>query len=120
MPFNSLSVNFCPIRGRVSRSPRLAAASSASISLMLSAEYSIATVFGPMPGSRSNSSIVGLYLCSNSSRNGIVPVATRSRILAAMPLPIPGIASSAFGSASTVASVASWVVCCSTASAARR
>ena len=38
-------------------------------------------------------------------------------MLAAMPLPMPGMARSCLGSS---ARVASWVVCCSTASAARR
>ncbi len=79
-----------------------------------------ATVFGPMPGRRRRSSMVGLYLRRSSSRRGMVPVVTRATMLAAMPLPMPGMARRALGSASGVVKVASWVVCCSTASAARR
>ena len=41
--------------------------------------------------------MVGLYLVRSSSRRGMVPVATRSRMLAAMPLPMPGMARRSFG-----------------------
>ena len=64
--------------------------------------------------------MVGLYLESSSSRRGMVPVATRARMLAAMPLPMPGIARRSLGSESGFERVESCVVCCSTASAARR
>ena len=106
------------MRGSSASLPSRAAASSASMSHTPSADHTSATVFGPMPGSRSSSSIVGLYLVSSSARIGIVPVATSSQIFAAIPLPIPGIASNCLGSDTT--SAASCVVCCSTASAARR
>ncbi len=60
----------------------------------------------------------GRYFVSSSSRRGMLPVSTSWQILPAMPLPMPGMASSCLGS--DAASAASWVVCCSTASAARR
>ena len=81
------------------------------------ADQTRATVLGPMPGRRRSSSIVGLYFCRSSSRRGRVPVERSDCMLAAMPLPMPEMARSCLGSS---ARVASWVVCCSTASAARR
>ncbi len=64
------------------------------------ADQTRATVLGPMPGRRRSSSMVGLYLWRSSSRRGMVPVETRATMLAAMPLPMPGMARRALGSAS--------------------
>ena len=50
--------------------------------------------------------MVGLYFWRSSSRRGMVPVVTRATMLAAMPLPMPGMARRALGSASGVARVA--------------
>ena len=90
----------------------------------LQADQTSATVLGPMPGRRRSSSMVGLYLRRSSSRRGMVPVETSATMLAAMPLPMPGMARRGLRSASGWAAfgtrVLSWVVCCSTASAARR